>query len=147
MVISLAYYVTLLRRAFAEYCNQQLSEIGLSQGMIFFIIYIGRHPSCSPKELSRALRMDIGHTARSLVKLEQGGFITQKVNPDDRRARILNLTDSGKEAFTLSHELFLEWDKEVLESLSKEEREMLWGLLNKLIQKEVSGNDEIFYCL
>lgn len=136
MIASLAYYVILLRKEFIDYCNQHLSEIGLSQGMVFFIIYIGKHPSCSPKELSQELHMDIGHTTRSLAKLEQGGFITQEVNPNDRRARILKLTETGEKAFALSHKLFLEWDKEILKSLTQEEREVLGNLLNKLIQKE-----------
>lgn len=136
MITSLAYYVTLLRKEFTDYCNQHLSEIGLSHGMVFFIIYIGKHSPCSPKELSKELRMDIGHTARSLAKLEQGGFITQEVNPDDRRARILKLTETGEKAFALSHELFLEWDKEALKPFTREERETLRNLLDKLIQKE-----------
>lgn len=133
MLSSLAYVVTLMRKDFNEYCNEQLSKIGLSQGLLFFILYIGKHPACSPKELSEALHMDIGHTARSLNKLIQTGFILQETNPKDRRAHILNLTDLGQDAFRISHELFFSWDNEVLCTLNDDEREQLFILLDKVM--------------
>lgn len=133
MLSSLAYVVTLMRKDFVEYCNEQLSKIGLSQGLLFFILYIGKHPACSPKELSEALHMDIGHTARSLNKLIQTGFILQETNPKDRRAHILNLTEHGQDAFRISHELFFSWDDEVLCNLSEDERLQLFLILDKVI--------------
>lgn len=133
MLSSLAYVVTLMRKDFIEYCNEQLSKIGLSQGLLFFILYIGKHPACSPKELSEALHMDIGHTVRSLNKLIQTDFILQETNPKDRRAHILNLTEHGQDAFRISHELFLNWDNEVLCNLSEDERSQFFLILDKLI--------------
>lgn len=132
MVTSLAYYVTLLRKDFTDYCNQQLSDMGLSQGMLFFILYVGKHPSCSPKDLAQALQMDAGHTARSLARLEQGGFLLQEVNANDRRARVLKLTEKGESAFQLSHEMFIQWDNRIMTSFPEEERTLLMTLLQKL---------------
>ena len=45
---SLPHYISLLRKDFTEYCGQKLSEQGLSQGLLYFILYIGKHPGCSP---------------------------------------------------------------------------------------------------
>lgn len=131
---SLASYVSLLRRDFTEHCNKQLAEIGLSQGMIYFILYVGKHPGCSPKELAEALRMDMGHTARSLTKLQQGGFLAQKTNPRDRRAHMLELTEPGQEAFQMSHRLFEQWEQATLSELSPEDRTHLFSLLKRLSQ-------------
>lgn len=78
MVTSLAYYIMLLRKDFAAYCNVRLQEHGLTQGLLFFILYIGTHPGCSPAQLSASLHMDAGHAVRSLNKLEQGGFIRRE---------------------------------------------------------------------
>ena len=133
MLSSLAYYITLLRKDFTNYCNQQLAEMGLSQGLLFFILYVGKHPSCSPKDLAQALHMDAGHTVRSLSKLEQGGFLVQEINPGDRRARILTLTKEGEKAFLLSHEMFTQWDNKATASLTTEERQLLTALLEKLV--------------
>lgn len=136
MVQSLSFYVTLLSKEFTSYCNKRLAEVGLMQGQLYFILYVGKHPGCAPKELVQALRMDIGHTNRSLARLEQSGLLVQEINPEDRRARILRLTEAGKKAFELSHELFAQWDQEVLAGFSEEEQEQMMKLLRKAARME-----------
>ena len=131
---SLAFFATLLNKDFTAYCNRRLGEAGLMQGQLYFILYVGKHPGCAPKDLVQALRMDIGHTTRPLVKLEQGGFLVQEQNPEDRRAHILRLTEKGEAAFALSHELFAQWDQEVLEGFTTEEKEQLLTLLKKTLR-------------
>lgn len=142
MYTSLAYYVTSLRKDFVDYCNKSLSNIGLSQGQLYFLIYVGKHPSCSPKELAKALNMDIGHTARTIYKLEENNFLIQKQNPNDRRGRVLQLTEKGKDAFELSYDLFKQWDKEILQNLSDEEQDIVFSLMKKIIR-----TDEGMSCL
>lgn len=131
MVKTFAYYITRLGKDFNRYCGARLQELGLSQGLLYFILYIGNHPGCSPRELGGALQMDGGHVARSLVKLEQGGFIRQEQNPRDKRAHVLKLTARGADAFRDSHDLFHQWDQEVLGEMSYGERQLLLSLLEK----------------
>lgn len=130
---TLSYYALRLRRDFVDYCHEQLQAIGLSHGLQFFIIYIGKYPDCSPSTLSEALKMDTGHVTRSLAKLEQSGFVRQLVNPADRRARVLRLEPAGEEALRVIRELFSAWDRERLRELSESEREQLLSLLSKLV--------------
>lgn len=58
MFDTFAYLITSLRKDFTEFCNEKLQEMGLTQGLLFFILYAGKHPQCSPKELTEALHMD-----------------------------------------------------------------------------------------
>ena len=81
MFDTFAYLITSLRKDFTEFCNEKLQEMGLTQGLLFFILYAGKHPQCSPKELTEALHMDTGYCARSLAKLEEKGFLVQERNP------------------------------------------------------------------
>lgn len=136
MTGSFSSLVSALRKEFVDYSNQKLQEIGLSQGLLYFILYIGKHPGCSPKELGQALRMDVGYTARSLSRLEQTGFIRQEQNPRDKRAHILYLTDSGESAFQYSKGLFSDWEEQVLSVLTSEEQETLMTLLARLAGSE-----------
>ena len=57
-----------LHRRFAAYTTQRLQELGLSFGMMYFIIYVGKHPGCTPSELTQRLHLDWGHSQRSLTK-------------------------------------------------------------------------------
>ena len=37
-----------LYREFAAYTTQRLQELGLSFVLIYFVIYVGKHPDCTP---------------------------------------------------------------------------------------------------
>lgn len=136
MVNSLAYFVMMLRKQFTDYCNQRMHELGLSQGLLFFILYVGNHPGCSPKELAGNLHMDTGHVTRSLVKLEDAGFLRQDCNLKDRRSRLLCLTEKGKEAFHMSHQVFFDWDRQAMAALEKKDQELLLGMLSGVANRE-----------
>lgn len=129
-----AFSITVLQKQFRNYCQTELQKLGVSHGQLFFLLYIGKHPQCSPKEVSTQLHLDTGHTTRALSKLEQAQFIIQDINPLDKRARLLSLTPQGEEIFQLSHEFFNQWDQETLQCLSVEETETLLTLLNKIMR-------------
>ena len=60
MKVKLAYYISELRRDFVKECSRKLQEDDLTPGLLYPVLYIGRHPGCSPKELTEALHMDWG---------------------------------------------------------------------------------------
>lgn len=133
---SLPYYISVLRKDFTEYSGRKLSGQGLSQGLLYFILYIGKHPGCSPGELSRSLQMDAGHSTRSLTRLEETGFIRRLTNPADKRSCILELTDKGRSAFDFSHDLFDRWEASVTRNLAPEDHTQLLALLEKILPEE-----------
>lgn len=117
-----------LNRRFSAYTSQRLQEHGLSFGLMYFVIYVGKHPGCSPAELTKALRMDWGHSQRSLNKLVEEGFLTREKT--GRSAR-LDLTPAGEQAFAVCHQVFFDWDAQKLDGLTAAERKQLLQLLQK----------------
>ena len=143
MLSSFASYILCLRKEFLEYTSSQLSQIGLSPGLLYFLLYLGKHPGCTPGQLAKALSMDAGHTARSIGRLEQGGFLLQEQKPEDRRSRSLYLTEQGEEAFLLCRKLFSMWDQKALGGLTLEEKETLMKLLEKTMKElNIMGRTE-----
>ena len=128
---TLAFFASFLRKDFTDYCEVQLRQIGLTQGLLFFVLYVGKHPNCSPGDLSQDLGFDRGHTTRSLTKLEEAGFLLRTRSETDGRAFSLLLTEKGQFAFQKSHDLFGEWDKAVMKDLSSEEKSTLLTILEK----------------
>lgn len=139
MTESFAFYISALRKKFTQYCSEKLSEMNVTNGQLFILIYVGKKEKCSPKELSIALRLDAGHLNRTITKLVENDLLLQKKNEQDKRGNILSLTDKGKQVFKMSHNFFYEWDEMVLEPLSDAERE----LLLKLVKKIVSNDNDI----
>lgn len=101
-----------LHREFAAYTTQRLQELGLSFGLIYFVLYVGKHPDCTPSELTKDLHLDWGHSQRSLNKLAEDGFL-------------------------VCHQVFIDWDAQSLGGLTAQERQQLLTLLQKAVQKKV----------
>ena len=107
---------------------KKLQEAGLNFGLLFFIIYIGKHPGCSPSQLRESLSLDWGHSQRSISQLADKGFITKE---KEGRHYVLNLTERGKNAFSIAHQVFFDWDESVLQTFTEEEKNQLFLLLEK----------------
>lgn len=129
-----SYYITVLKKDFDHFCEERLAQIGLTRGLLFFLIYIGKHPGCSPSELCAVLHADSGHTARSVDKLVQSGFVMRARSETDGRAFSLSLTAEGVEAFESVRRLFAEWDEILLRDTPDEEREVMLRFLAALVQ-------------
>jgi DNA-binding MarR family transcriptional regulator len=121
-----------LHRRFAAYTTQRLQELGLSFGMMYFIIYVGKHPGCTPSELTQRLHLDWGHSQRSLTKLAEDGFLTKEKSG---RSYHLELTEKGRTAFAACHRVFYGWDAKNLTGLTADEQRQLLDLLQKAAQK------------
>ena len=48
---TLSFYIAMMYRNFSSFTSKKLQEAGLNFGLLFFIIYIGKHPGCSPSQL------------------------------------------------------------------------------------------------
>lgn len=133
MTRTFSYRCTVFYRAFAAYTSRRLQELGLSFGVLFLLVYVGKHPDCTQSELTQALGLDWGYCQRSVVKLVEDGFLLRA-----RRGRAyhLNLSEKGARAFRLSHQVFDDWDARALSGLSGEEREKLFALLEKVKLEE-----------
>lgn len=125
---TLSYYSTIFYRSFAAFTSEQLQAVGLNFGLLFFVIYVGKHPGCSPSELTKALHLDWGYSQRSLNKLAEDGFLSREKHG---RSYALTLTDRGQQAFVVSHQVFFTWDDTRLANLNDTEKDQLLALLQK----------------
>ena len=75
---------------------------------------MGKHPGCTPSELTKALHVDWGHSQRSVARLVEDGFMTKE---RAGRTHRLNLTAKGQQAFEISHQVFFDWDAQRLFAL------------------------------
>ena len=69
MFQTLAFYATAFHRDFAAYTTARLQKLGLSFGLLFPLIYVGKHPGCSQAQLTSALGLDWGYSQRSIPGL------------------------------------------------------------------------------
>lgn len=87
------------------------------------------------EELSAFLSLDKGTIAKALVKLEGKRFVDREVNEENRREKIVTLTEYGKEEVGKIFEVSEKWKQDVLEGISEEDQEVFFRILFSVSQR------------
>ncbi|MCI0556396.1 MAG: MarR family transcriptional regulator [Anaerolineae bacterium] len=103
---------------------------GLSMPQFSVMMQLHHRGNCAVGDISE--RFDITNAAASQLvdKLVQSGFIKREEDPQDRRAKMLNLTDKGRELIQRGIEERYRWVDQLSEKLTVEERAQVTDALN-----------------
>jgi DNA-binding MarR family transcriptional regulator len=128
-----AIFVTRLQRYISLYTKPYIKKLGFTkQHEYTFLHQISKMGSTNKKELSKENLTELS-TGRDVVRrLIARGLVSEKINPDDKRATILGITEKGKKLLTKSHEMIGHSFGNFLGDLSAEEQQQLINLLKKL---------------
>lgn len=107
---------------------------GLSMPQFSVMMQLHHRGNCAIGDISE--RFDITNAAASQLvdKLVQNGFIKRDEDPRDRRAKMLNLTDKGRDLIQRGIEERYRWVDELAGKLSVEERAKVTEALNIMTQ-------------
>lgn len=83
-------------RDFTGECDSILGEYGFGRAHHRVLYFVGRNPSISVAELLEILRITKQSLSRVLGQLVREGFISTRRANDDRRRRLLDLTEKGR---------------------------------------------------
>lgn len=87
----------------------------------------------TPTEMYGLLMISSGGLTHRLVRLEKAGLIRREPSPDDGRSMLVALTEAGIALAEKAFRKDMANEAQFLEPLSAKERDMLAGLLRKLI--------------
>jgi DNA-binding MarR family transcriptional regulator len=74
-----------------------LAEVGLRGTQYGVLLYLSRHGAVSVNELAEILVMDRTTVAHNLQPLKRDGLVSVEVSGQDRRARCIALSESGRQ--------------------------------------------------
>lgn len=83
-------------------------------------------------EIARRMLMDTTTMTRVVDALEQRGAALRVSDPEDRRARPVQITDAGRKLFQKTHRLRQQVEREATDHLARKERLELERLLSRL---------------
>ena len=103
---------------------------GLSMPQFSVMMQLHHRGNCAIGDISE--RFDITNAAASQLvdKLVQSGFIKREEDPQDRRAKMLNLTDKGIDLIQRGIEERYRWVDDLAGKLTQEERAKVTEALN-----------------
>src|SRR3972149_771116 len=105
---------------------------GLSMPQFSVLMQLHYRGACGMSEISERFEVPAAAASQLVDKLVQSGFIKREEDPHDRRAKLLNLTDKGKQLVQQGIEERYRWVDQLAERLTVEERVQVSEALNTM---------------
>lgn len=117
---------------FSKHVFRRLADCQLSSGQPRVLEYLMDHEGAMQKEIAKACMIEPPSVTSVLSKMEREGLIVRSAKAGDRRSQDVALTQRGRELAALTAETFRQEEAAALQGLSREERETLVGLLERV---------------
>jgi len=128
----LANLANKMSEEFADVYQQQ-SDLTIPQWRILF--NLAQFGQSHAKALCEQATMDKSTVSRAIKALIDKRYIVSLVNPQDKRASLLALSDEGLSLYKQLAPAALAWEQDLLASLTQDEYTVLLSCLDKLQTK------------
>jgi DNA-binding MarR family transcriptional regulator len=125
--------MAVLQRMSAMPMMKPAKEFPLSAPQIALVSWVNRSPGCGVLDISKALNVTPPTVSVGVRRLVRDGWLEQRSDPDDKRARPIYLTDRGTELVNTLKEHRTLMLKVFLSGLNDEEKEQLICLLDRAV--------------
>lgn len=112
---------------------QQQTDLTIPQWRILF--NLAQFGQSNARALCEQAAMDKSTVSRAIKALIDKDYVISVVNPDDKRASLLKLSEQGMSLYQQLAPAALAWEKSLLEVLSNAEYQTLLNCLDKLTSK------------
>ncbi|MDM0045627.1 MarR family transcriptional regulator [Variovorax dokdonensis] len=94
---------------------------------------LAEQPGIDQRTLARLVSFDTSTIGGVIDRLEARGALTRNLSPDDRRVRLLHLTDDGRELLAAVTPTMTLAQERILEPLSASEKNQFMALMQRVI--------------
>lgn len=117
-----------------KYGNAYLKDSGLTlaQGHIIGCLLNDEEHQATMKEVEKGMKVAQSTTAGMIARLESNGFVTTFSLPNDKRIKMVKLTQKGIDSTVRVEECMTRVENDLFRCLTKEEKETLEVLLEKV---------------
>ena len=106
------------------FCERKGTEYGVGFPEQIILMYLAEHGPVNQDTIARHYMIDKGAIAKTVNKLEEKGFIQRHENPDDKREKILSLSEKGRGIITEMSANLDDWYKVIFEGITPQEIEL-----------------------
>jgi len=133
------HYIRRLNQIAVAIFLQETEAHGLTPVQYAALSKVGLTPGVDQRTLARSIGLDTSTTAGVIDRLEMRGLMQRTASPEDRRVRLLGLTDDGQKVLQAVEPDMLKAQQRILKPLSAVERDEFMRMLRKL----VTANNEL----
>lgn len=134
----LPYRLSVLSNRISSAIAREYSQrfgLGVTEWRVMAVL--GRNRGLSANQVAQRTAMDKVAVSRAVASLIEAGRLLREFDDNDRRRSVLRLSDAGYAVYDEVAPLALEFENHVLGGMSANERDLLFGLLDRLDELEL----------
>jgi len=121
-------YSMIRKRIAAKYLKEE--NLNAFESILLSIVY--KHKECSQDKIGEITLFDGASIARALKKLEDRGFVSRKADPNNRRKKLVHITDAGQKLYDEVRKAFHASNETMFDGITSEEQQQLESILTKV---------------
>lgn len=134
---SVGKWVSIIHRYGQIYVSRMLSKYGVGPGQISFLMVLYQSDGISQDYLANLLNIDKTTTARALLKLEENEMIQRISKEEDKRVKLVYLTEKSRVLEPEIKSTMQLWTEIVTKDFSEAEKKLLFKLLKSVTSNAV----------
>jgi len=127
--------LSMMHRNHHIYLNTALKPYGLSAGQFPALMYLYHHPGCMQEAITRHFTIDKGTVARAIRRLEEEGYVIKEIDPENRRAVCLRLTEKALAVCEEIHAIESAWEERLFSDYDPDTRIIITEQILRLTQQ------------
>lgn len=117
---------------------QYNKSVGLSLAQVNILLWLHYHNTCDVSALAENMQVSAAAASQMVERMVQQGIVRRVESPSDRRTRQVHLTERGRLVVEETIAARQGWIKDLVGTLSEEQKTGVVKLLGELIQKAQS---------
>lgn len=130
---SAAFWLNQASRLLLRLHEGRLRPLGFGMSQLPVLIALEEDGALPQKELALRARVEQPTMAEMLARMERDGVVERRPNPDDKRGSLASLTRRSKARLPKAKAALVQGEKDALAGFSAEEKELLLGLLRRVV--------------
>lgn len=132
----IGYHMRRASAVMASDFSRALESTGIRQVLFGILSIVDANPGINQGTVGRMLGIQRANMVAPVNEMAERGWIDRQVDPSDRRACILSLTDAGQTMFRRALERIRAHEAHVLSDLDNADRRQLIDLLARIEARE-----------
>lgn len=126
--------IKMINEALERDANNNLRSSGTTMSQITVLLMLNENAdgTLTLKEIEHSLHCAQSTAHGLITRLEEKGFVISNGDPDDKRIRVVSITEKGIGCCRDAEEQMMQTEKRILQSLSKEEQKQFLTYLSKV---------------
>jgi len=133
------HYIRRLQQIAVAIFLQETEAHGVTPVQYAGLQAVRRSPGIDQRTLARSIGLDTSTVAGVIDRLESRGLMVRNSSPDDRRVRLLSLTDEGLALLDEIQPAMMRAQQRILEPLSRKDQQEFM----RMIRSVVTANNEL----